>query len=75
MGIAGGGPDGAMAEKCLDYSDVGVCVQQVSGKAVVQGVKGDVLGDLFLCQGFLEDRVDRWVPAIRDRGNRGRTVG
>ena len=45
MGIAGGGPDGAMAEKCLDHSGVGVCFQQVSGKAVAQGMKGDVLGD------------------------------
>ena len=59
MGIAGGGPAGGMAEKCLDHSGVGVCFQQVGGKTMAQGVEGYVLGDPCLFQGFLEDRIDR----------------
>jgi len=59
MCISACGSYGAMAEQCLDHSGVNVCFQQVSGKAVAQGMQGDVLGDPRLSHGFLEDCVDR----------------
>jgi len=43
VGITQGGADGAMAQEDLQDADVGAGLQQMGGKAVAQGVHGDLL--------------------------------
>ena len=50
MGITQGGADGAVAQEDLQDADVGAGLQQMGGKAVAQGVHGDLL-----CQAGLPD--------------------
>ena len=38
------GGDGGMAQQFLDHADVGAAFQQVGGKGMAQGVRGDILG-------------------------------
>lgn len=69
MGIDHRGSHVTVAEKCLNRADVIICLKQVRGKRVAEGVGGDTLGELRPPDGL----VKRQLGADRQHNcNRGK---
>ncbi len=58
VGVDLGGGDVGMAEHGLDGADVGAVHEEVGGKAVAEGVGGDVFGDAGFFGVELDDAFD-----------------